>query len=341
MVGKPIVTAADSVAGRSTHLSDAPVSLRQPPLVAANPPSPLSDAVAQLSGAIESRLTQLDNQVASLRRLIVQPAATSEPLRLGAISAVANVLCLGPFSYRLGGKLVDDWRSGKARTLFQYLVTHRGRPIPRDTLIEALWPNPSASAPGTSLKVAVHLLRQVIARVGVPEGTSDSLEIVSQDSCYRLNAASLWLDVDEFESCYATGRSFEAHRKPIEALASYARAAELYRGDFLEDLSDEWPTFRREALKDQYLFILARLAAAAAEAGDYQDGIIWCQRLLARDRCREDTYRTLMLCHARLGQRSRVRSWYELCVRTLKTELDCHPEPETEQTYRLAMAGRL
>ena len=43
---------------------------------------------------------------------------------------------------------------------------------------------------------------------------------------------------------------------------------------------------------------------------------------------------------ARLGQRGRVRRWYDICVRTLRIELDAVPEPETESLYRLALTGK-
>jgi len=248
------------------------------------------------------------------------------------------VTCLGPFQLRVRGGVVESWRSSKARALFQYLVTHRGQAMPRDTLISALWPDASVSAPVTSLKVTVHALRQTLGQL---IGETASLAIVSWGSGYQLNAPDLWLDVEEFERCYAEGRAHEARGEIAEAIRRYTHAAQLYRGDFLEDLLDDWPAFRREALKDQYLFVVGRLAAAAIKAGDYPGAIGWCHRLLAKDRCREDAYRTLMLCHARLGQRSRVRSWYELCVRTLQAELDCEPEPETEQAARLGMAGKL
>jgi DNA-binding SARP family transcriptional activator len=80
--------------------------------------------------------------------------------------------------------------------------------------------------------------------------------------------------------------------------------------------------------------VLAHLADAAFCAGNYQRCIQFSQRLLEKDNCREDTYRTLMICHAQLGQFGRVRRWYELCVRTLRTVLDIEPSPETEDVYR-------
>jgi two-component SAPR family response regulator len=73
--------------------------------------------------------------------------------------------CLGSLTVQIGDSRVGRRRSGKAKALFEYLVTHRGRAIPRDTLIEVLWPDPDAAASGVSLKVAVQALRQVLAEV--------------------------------------------------------------------------------------------------------------------------------------------------------------------------------
>jgi DNA-binding SARP family transcriptional activator len=47
-----------------------------------------------------------------------------------------------------------------------------------------------------------------------------------------------------------------------------------------------------------------------------------------------------MLCHARLGQRGRVRCWYNLCRHTLRSELDIDPEPETVRLYTRLLNGQ-
>jgi two-component SAPR family response regulator len=249
------------------------------------------------------------------------------------------VRCLGSFDVSIGGKSVDGWRSGKARALFEYLVTHRGRPTSRDALIQALWPDPDALASGTSLKVAVHALRQMISSL-VAGNPGVSLGIVVRECTYELQSPGVWLDVEEFERCCKLASQLEAYGRTREALAVYERAADLYRGDFLVDNWDEWVVFRREGLKDQYMFVLARLADAALQAGHYERCIELCRQLLEQDCCREDTFRMLMLCHAQLGQRGRVQRWHDLCVQTLRGALDTEPEEETEQIFRWATGPR-
>src|SRR6185369_7923057 len=50
---------------------------------------------------------------------------------------------LGSFRVLRNGQPVPitDWQSKKARDLLKMLVARRGRPVPRETLIEALWPD--------------------------------------------------------------------------------------------------------------------------------------------------------------------------------------------------------
>jgi DNA-binding SARP family transcriptional activator len=245
------------------------------------------------------------------------------------------VYCLGAFQLLEGGGSTVAWRAGKARTLFQYLVNHRGRPIAREVLMEALWPDADDLPAGATLKVVVYRLRKALGPVG------KHVAIQAGEEGYQLDAGDLWLDVDEFQRLCTLGRRQEAEGRAVEAVASYARAAALYRGDFLEEISDEWVVLRRERLKDQYLLVLARLMDAALSAGQYDECIERCQQILTHDRCREQAYRALMLCHARLGHRSRVRRWYQVCAQTLRTELDVAPEPATEETYLYAMRGEL
>src|SRR5438105_1455028 len=255
------------------------------------------------------------------------------------ISATARpmVRCLGQLSVQIGQARVNKWRSGKARALFEYLITHRGHATARDTLIEVLWPDPDAAAAGVSLKVAVHALRQILAELN-KSGDGPCLTVEAQDAGYQLIASDAWLDVEEFEECCSIAARLDADDRPTDALKFYEYACELYGGDFLCESFDEWAVFRRESLKDQYLFALARVADAAVESGDYRGCIMRCRELLEIDRYREDTFRTLMICHSRLGQPGRVRRWYELCVQVLRDELDVEPSLETVHAYERAMS---
>jgi DNA-binding SARP family transcriptional activator len=249
-------------------------------------------------------------------------------------SARVVIRCLGRFAIHIDGEPVDAGRPTKALSLFQYLLAHRGRPTPRHVLIDELWPDPEALAAASSLKVAVHGLRQLLTSLG---GERAGLGVEAQAAGYQLNGTEVWIDSEAFEAHFHSGSRLDTQGRQSEASAEYRRAGELYQGDFLEACVADWAVLRREALKDQYLFVLDRLANDAMADGDCRGCIVHCQRLLEYDACREDTYRLLLEAHGRLGQRERVQTWYDMCVHTLRAKLDVAPEPETSEAYRRAL----
>lgn len=100
-----------------------------------------------------------------------------------------------------------------------------------------------------------------------------------------------------------------------------------------ENPYEEWTLLRREALKDTYLAVLGKLADYSLQAADYESCIVYCQKTLVRDACREDAYRRLMRSYSRLGQRYQALRWYRICKRVIQTELETSPDPETVALY--------
>ena len=75
---------------------------------------------------------------------------------------------------------VEDWPSGRGRSLFKYLVTHRDPWPRREVLMDVFWPDAAPAAARNSLNVAVHGLRRAFrASAEVPV-------VVLQDGAYRL-----------------------------------------------------------------------------------------------------------------------------------------------------------
>src|SRR5689334_12128100 len=86
-----------------------------------------------MAAAIEHLSLTLDSL---LEGGAAQPPVVTEPC-LPAAPPLA-VYCLGSFRLALSGRPVLNWRAGKARALFQYLVSHRARPVAREAIMEAL-----------------------------------------------------------------------------------------------------------------------------------------------------------------------------------------------------------
>jgi DNA-binding SARP family transcriptional activator len=232
---------------------------------------------------------------------------------------------LGRVRVSLNGVAVDDWSSGRGRSLFKYLVTHRDPWPQREVLMEVFWPDSPPAAARNSLHVAVHGLRRDL------RAAADVPVVVLRDGAYRLAAGlGLWVDVDEFERHADAGRRLEAAGEEAAAIAGYELAASLYGGDLLaDDLYEEWPVLPREQLRLSYLDVLDRLSRLYFDQGRYAASAGLCRRMIERDSCREDAHRRLIRCYSRLDQPQLALRQYLVCAKALRAELDIDPAPAT------------
>ncbi|HLH71855.1 MAG TPA: BTAD domain-containing putative transcriptional regulator [Chloroflexota bacterium] len=252
-----------------------------------------------------------------------------------------QIYCFGRFEVRRGGEPINEWRRDKARMLLKYLVDRR-HPVHRDVLVELLWPESDTRAASNCLRVTLHALRQALGRSC--DSTDAPVDYVTFDGTnISLNhaAADLWIDVEAFSENFEAGLRLERQHHLSEAFRCYEAAELLYRDDYLvEDLYEDWTLLRREELKDQYLMVVTRLADACLQRGDPTGCIVRCHRILEKDPCREDAYCRLMRCYAQLGQISQAVHWYDLCVQTLRKELDLAPGEQTVRIREKITAGR-
>lgn len=247
-----------------------------------------------------------------------------------------SVNLFGAFELRLAENSIHKWHAGKARNLFQYLLVCRGRLVLRERLYEVLWPESEWSPNSSSLKVAIHAVRQVL-QIG-PDGYAPSgLRIVHQDFGYTLYAEKIKVDVDDFEALIEAGNAATEAGKVADAMRFYRDAMDIYRDDFLAGERAEWITEQRQWYKSFALRILDRLSAYALRRADFDGLVHWCRRIIQLDPYRESAYRMLIEMHGRFGELGTVRHWYEICAQRMSDELGMKPAAETERVYRLAM----
>ena len=243
-----------------------------------------------------------------------------------------SVHLLGRFQVRLDEVAVEDWPSGRGRSLFKYLVCHRDPWPRRERLMDAFWPEAAPAAARNSLNVAVHGLRRAF------RASAEIPVVVLEDGGYRLGPQlRLWLDVDEFERHVAGGRRLDGAGDRAGAAAEYERALALYQGDFLaDDPYEDWPVMTREHLLLGYLDVLDRLSGLYFGQHQYGACVALCRLLVERDRCREDAHRRLMRCFTRQGQPHLALRQYQACADALDRELGVDPDPAT-----VALAQRI
>ncbi|MCX6006820.1 MAG: BTAD domain-containing putative transcriptional regulator [Chloroflexi bacterium] len=244
-----------------------------------------------------------------------------------------SVYCMGNFHMLINYEKVDKWHSQKARSMMKYLLTRRKKAICRDELIEALWPNCDAEVGRNNLKAAVYSLRQTLSTC-ITNGC-DTQIILFHEGQYSISPeVDVFIDTDEFEHCWQAGRRLERDGKQQEAIQQYMLAEEIYKGDYFEDDPySEWTLLQREALKDNYLAILSKLAAYSFDKGDYENCSHYSQLLLQKDICHEEAYRWLIKCNIALEQYNRAHRWFKVCSDVLRKELDITPDQKTVDLY--------
>ena len=265
-------------------------------------------------------------------RRTIEETAHPRPASDTARSAL-RACFFGHFEMFCDDEVLALGRSGKALAILKYLLAHRTRPVSQDHLMGWLWPESNLKKARWSLNSAIHGLRKILSDCPTSSLTNC---ILLEEGYYRLSpTVRVVTDVDEFDECYEKGRRLEKAGRTEEAAAEYEKAVELYRGDYLiEDLYEDWTMVERERLSNAYVDMLDRLAAHYMESGQLRESIRASYRVLEKDRCHEHSYRLLMRCYVRLGQRGRALRQYQLCEKILGQEYGTIPAPETQSFYK-------
>jgi DNA-binding SARP family transcriptional activator len=225
---------------------------------------------------------------------------TTQQLRIGL---------LGQPHFALGDVAFKFSARPKCVPLLAYLLLHRVRPVPRDTLAFLLWADDTEEDARAKLRRHLNHAQNALPEAPVAWILADS-ETVQWNP-----ETNFQLDVDEFERLLAT----EAR----------AQAVTLYAGDLLESLGDEWLLSSRERLRSLYLRALAELVLEHRSARRFAAAIEYAQRILTVDPLREDAVRQLITVRYESGDRAGALQEFERFARQLRAELDVAPMPET------------
>ncbi|MDQ7029938.1 MAG: BTAD domain-containing putative transcriptional regulator [Ardenticatenia bacterium] len=112
---------------------------------------------------------------------------------------------------------------------------------------------------------------------------------------------------------------------PPARLLELSEAVTLYRGDFLEDIYDDWALLERERLRELYLRALERLITLHKQQGNYEGALTYAQRLATADPLRETAHRELMRLYHLLGRDHAALEQYATLRQLLADELGLEP----------------
>lgn len=244
---------------------------------------------------------------------------------------VIRIRALGAATVHRGDTPVTaaDWGYAKPRELLFLIAT--SRPMTRDQLGAALWPDLPPQRLGNALHTA---LRGVRRALGDPDW------VTYADGRYSFNSEREHeCDVTTFEQALAAAR----RAKPAEAaLPELQRAIAAYGGDFLAGMPcGEWAEIRRDELARSFESALLVAGRIQLAAGRLQAAAAAFRRAVSHEPLNETAHRELMSCWARMGETARAVRHYDELVEMLRAQVGVPPAAETTALYRkLAGAQR-
>ncbi len=226
---------------------------------------------------------------------------------------MVEIRLLGAFAVRIDGVDIaaGDWPSLRAAQLVQLLCLADGQRLPREQVIDTLWPQLDPDAGGANLRKAAHHARQALR-------SHDAL-VLQGGQVLLCPSKSVLIDAARFERLADAAL---ARRDP----AACAEAASAYGGDLLPGAPYEaWTDMARARLRARHLELLRA-------SGQWE-------RLAEAEPTDEPAHRELMRRELAAGNRPAAIRWYSRLRAALRQALGVSPDFETNSLYDECVAG--
>lgn len=228
------------------------------------------------------------------------------------MAATLQIQLLGDLIVRVDGAPTGPARTRKDLWLLAYLALHRGEAQPRRRLIDRLWTELPADRGRDNLRHALSRLRRILGPGAVHLHSTGAALTLGQDAV---------VDVIDFTRLAVSPR-----------LEDGIAALELWRGEPLTGIDQDWADHTRRDLNRRYRTLVARLVDGTAETHPGQ-ALQWARLLAEIDPYADAACRRVMRLTAVQGHRAdAVRHFHGFSAR-LRRDLDLEPEPATQMLY--------
>ncbi len=229
--------------------------------------------------------------------------------------------------------------TGRTAQLLKALIVLGVREVPREQLLETLWPEADPRAGNQTFKVTLHRLRKAMEPSLTRGNPSAYLHLSGKRLSLDRNLC--WIDSEAFLKLDKDIRRGREALDQEHLLALCFRATALYQGPFLpEERYSSWTEVKRAALATAFVRIQLTMARILERRNDPEAAIECYRRILDHDPVSVDACQGLMRLYARLGRFGHLRNVYLDHCRALAEQIDEQPDPETKALYHRLSYGR-
>ncbi|MHB1323702.1 MAG: BTAD domain-containing putative transcriptional regulator [Coriobacteriia bacterium] len=301
------------------------------------PPETIDEGLGLADALVDER----DAQVLRRRRGSEAPARSEDEADLNQADAPSYscyARLFGGLEVTTAVGILDEegWRKRKARLLFLILLLKQRQDVPRDVLLERLWPDMDEEHAKRNFYVTWSTMKRALACGGPPSAAK--LLVQCTGGVCRITR-HVRTDLDDFDEALALLRAASASDDAGVVLSAARRLVDIYRGELLPgDVYEEWFTEARERAKHDFCDAMMAAASIAESHSEAEAALLFLRKASAADAWREDVYQAMMRCQMNSGQRSRAIETYLSCRSRLTEDLGIDPSVETTRLYQAVLA---
>ena len=228
----------------------------------------------------------------------------------------------------------DAWTTRRARDIFCFIASSPQRRISKDVLVEAFWPDEDPEAIEKNFHPTISHIRKAL-------NSNQSLKqnfIVFREGSYQLNPElSYSIDTEDFDRLIADAEAAKKQKDNETFRRALESTFELYRGEFMSGVYDEWAEERRAYYAEQFDRVVSALAKLAFSEKRWAAALKYAQAVVKADPFREDMHRLMMKVLAAQSKPAAVKKQFEALKAILVAELGIEPSAETRRVYQELM----
>ena len=222
------------------------------------------------------------------------------------------------------GEAVQHWRAAKASELLMFLA-NQAKPVRKEAIIDALWPDLDASHAETVFRSALYRLRTAIP----------TKWIVRTHGQYSIGI-SIRYDVQLFESLIRQGDKLGTVASSQEdVLHCYQQANALYVGEYMEGVYSEWCIERQRTLSIMYIALLLKQAELELRLGLDHDALATTEKCLAIEADNEAAHRLRLCAYKNMGNETLLTYSIALYRAAVAGESFAQPQQKSPHSFTM------
>jgi DNA-binding SARP family transcriptional activator len=247
---------------------------------------------------------------------------------------IVRVEMLNGFNVYRGDARISDgeWGGSLPQMLLKTIITRGGKKIPKEIIMEELWPGATKSSSETNLKVNLHRLRKILEPSMKKEIGSSYVQL--KDNLISLDEELFDIDIVKFRNLITEADSYRKEGNTKVAIRCYTKASEIYIRDYLvEDLYHAPFDFEREKLRQKYAYCLFQLGGLYEDQGSLKKAELVYKKLIDFEPLSEEAHQKLILNYLGRGRNRAAIQLYLQYEEKLKSELDADPSDVIRSIY--------